>query len=65
MNDHGGSSSIVEPDNAGDGVKAEVGKVGLRTVERIHVLNLGVWMRSAEGEKATWHQPIEITVLDL
>ncbi len=58
-------SSLVEPDNAGDGVEAEVGEVGLRTVERISVLNLGVRVGTAERQEATRHQPVEVPVLDL
>jgi hypothetical protein len=58
-------SCLVEPDYAGDTVKAEVREVGLWTVERVAVLNLGVRVRPAEGKKATRHQPVEVTVLHL
>ena len=46
-------------------MEPEVGEVGLGTVQRIPVLNLGVGMGAAEGQKPARHQPVEVPVLDL
>ena len=56
---------LIEPHNTGDIVEAKVGEVGLGTVQRISVLNLGVGMGSAEGEKAPRDEPVEVPILHL
>ena len=56
---------LVKSDNAGDIVEAEVREIGLWRVERVAVLNLAVWMRSAERKELARDKPVEITVLNL
>ena len=43
----------------------EVGEVGLGRVQRVAVLDLGLWVRPAERQELLRHQPVEVPVLDL
>ena len=56
---------LVQPHDASDIVQPEIREVGFWGVERISILNLAVWMRSAERKELARDKPVEITVLNL
>jgi hypothetical protein len=54
---------LVESDDGGDVVQLEVGKVGLRRVQGVPVVDPAVRVRAAEGQKLLRYQPVEVAVL--
>lgn len=54
---------LVQPHNASDIVKPEIGEVGFWGVERVSVLDLAVGMWPAERQELLWDQPVEISIL--
>ena len=54
---------LVQPHNASDVVKPEIGEVRFWRVERVSILNLAVGMRTAESQELLWDQPVEISIL--
>jgi hypothetical protein len=54
---------LVEPDDGGDVVKAEVGEVGLGRVQRVPVVDPALRVRPAEGHELLGDEPVEIAVL--
>ena len=56
---------LVEPDDGGDVVEAEVGEVGLGRVKGVAVVDPALRVRAAEGQKLLRNKPVEIAVLKL
>ena len=54
---------LVQPDNASDIVKPEIGEVGFWRVERVSILDLAVGMWTTESQELLWDQPVKISIL--
>lgn len=57
--------SLVQADNGGHVVETEVGKVVVRRVKRVAILNATLVVWTSKGQELAWQDPVEVTIFHL